>query len=104
MAIGGRDSPYRMVSCVEESSGEKALYRKVEIVCSNVFNTNQFWDWNWSAGSWFPANRNKFLEPWGIKQTLEIKMDIDGGQVIAPETDQVEGQFAQGPFQHAFGF
>lgn len=50
-----------------------------------------------STGSCSPANINRLLEPWGIKQTLEMKMDIDGGPVIAWETDHAEGRVPQRP-------
>lgn len=49
----------------------------------------------------FPANRNRFCASWRIKQVMEIKMDMDGGQVTTWEADRAEGQVIQCPFQQA---
>lgn len=32
---------------------------------------------------------------------MEIKMDMDGGQITSWETDRTEGEVIQCPFQHA---
>lgn len=66
----------KTVTCVERG-GE----REVGTVPGTVLKTNPL-GLEFVSSSCAPANRNRLLEPWGVKQTLEVKMDINGGHCL----------------------